>query len=146
MKNQINLTVGDWSDDGHGKSDTFTIKCNLNEEEIMKIMKQQNKKYKFNFVEDFFRNYEERTLSNKKWSRFKPFAESIYKKGFLSEDWIINEPLETYEDMFGDDGMDAGMYAEIFCYFIKDGHDDFQFEFIEDTSAEIRIGGYGLYH
>lgn len=125
-KNTITLTVGDWSDDGHGKTDTFLIKTKHNTKELNDAFKEGTRKIGFDLLKECD-EYEKNELSEK--------AESCLKKaGYYGN----NAPEEG--------GAYPEEYIEIYLFICKLGDPDFKYKLIKPEEGNyVNIGGYGLY-
>jgi len=74
MKNKIDLVIGDWSDDGHGKLDTIKISSNLSLREIQTAYNKGKKLVKFDPIQKLCSEYEDRQLFPKDLELLKKFG------------------------------------------------------------------------
>jgi hypothetical protein len=58
MKYKFKLPIGDWSDDGHGKCDYYTIESNINPEDLVEIVHNLDLKHKFSKICSEYEEYE----------------------------------------------------------------------------------------
>jgi hypothetical protein len=128
MTNTINLVVGDWSDDGHGKTDSYTIQTKTTRLELEKAFKKGQKIIGFNLDEDVCAEYEEYELKE-------------------SEADKIREHLPNFNIDDLDDGcyMDSESFAILYMEIAKLGDPTIEYE-IADNENSINIGGYGLFY
>jgi hypothetical protein len=129
-QNKIELIVGDWSNDGHGRTRMFTIASNLTKAELEKAYEAGVKIVGFDpkhFVEDYQQSY-------------LP-AEQILRLIELGiKDWVApddddDEDVEIYPDA----------YKDIWLFVAKLGNPEFEFE-LNVPSETIKVGGYGLFY
>lgn len=146
MKHIISLVLGDWSSDGHGKTDTVNIKSNLDKNELFKSYKKGSKKVGFNFIDEVCSDYEDGLLS-------KNYLNLLVKQGFtvdsLGNDISISNLIEVTEAFEADSeglDLDTETYTRIFLFITKLGNEKFQYEILKQKdSPTIEIGGYGLF-
>ncbi len=139
------LVLGDWSDDGHGKTDLVIIESNLDKEEIWAAYRKASKKLGFKLVEDVCADYEEGGIS-------QDYLKTLIENGLNIEkvfdtDYDLKEAKKVLE---GDDpdelvNLWTNSYTEIFLFIVKLGDPEFEYNIIEDDSSRINIGGYGLF-
>jgi hypothetical protein len=129
---RIKLVIGDWSCDGHEKSDDYYIESNLSKKEIEKAYKKGTKLLGFDFSEEIAECYEDSTLPKDKWEKFKELG---YTGGFDSEDQADENGVNIWLEEF----------LDLYLFIIQLGNPDFKYELVEEEDT-IHIGGYGLYH
>lgn len=128
MTYTLNLILGDWSHDGHEKTETITIKTNLSKEQIKSAYIKGSNLIGVDLIDEVAAEYEDSTLSLEYLEKFK-------KAGF-----------EPNEDMFykGFYELDTEEYTNLYFFVLKKGNENFEYEIIENE--DIDIGGYGLFH
>jgi hypothetical protein len=135
----INLLVGDWSHDGHEKTQKFTIESSLNQKELMKAYKKGCKIIGFDLTKDCCAEYEEFTL-------LREHKEKLKLNGFYKDPDQLNDLEEEEEKEYSEEDPENFMYADAFkdiwLFFIKTGNPSFTFNQKTET---INIGGYGLF-
>ena len=122
MNNVTNLVIGDWSDDGHGKTATITIKSNLTSKGIEKAFKVGAKKIGVD-ITSLCEDYEDYGLPDEAIAKLK-------KAGYEGDE----------EEGFLEAGYES--FAAIYLFTVKIG--DPSFEYKEVDGKNINIGGYGL--
>lgn len=70
LTNTINLVMGDWSNDGHCKTDTITIVCNLDKKALALAYKAGAKKLRVDVSKKVAEEYQDATLSKADWQKF----------------------------------------------------------------------------
>jgi len=152
--NKFYLVLGDWSDDGHGKSDKILLKSNKSVTEIQNAYKQSCKSTtcSFNHNDDFTgikRDYKESikycVCSEYQQTTLTPEIIKIFKKQncpFLkkleNDDYIVSQEI----------------FVKLLMWFISLSLPDFKCEEIEDdipvlngywdNNLNVQFG-YGLY-
>lgn len=116
--NQIKLTVGDWSGDGHEKTEDFTIHSSMTQEELSKAIK----KLKLMDIGNDCSEYEDNKLSEKSQKKLEK-AGIVYdnEEGLYPESWV-QTILEC----------------------VKHENPGSTFEIVQVPS--INVGGYGLFY
>lgn len=122
----VNLIVGDWSDDGHGKTETYAIESNIERNEIThaynKALKQNPK---LNDFEQLCEGYEDSSIPEE-------FLDELKRLGYQAPAWMEKE-LRISRDEF----------VDIYLFIVKVGNP--AFEYSKVRANEINIGGYGLF-
>ena len=129
----INLVMGDWSGDGHSKTETITILSNIDKKAVEKAYKAGTKKTNVNFSDDVASDYEDSTLPTE-------VVTKLAEHGFKIEDYSEDEEPTDRGYGIWTDG-----YALAWLFIAGVGNPDFKFEVIEDDSPNINIGGYGFF-
>lgn len=132
LKNTLTLTLGDWSADGHKETQTFTIRCNLTRDELLKAYKAGEKKTKVKFQDTVADEYEDNFMS-------VDIVEKLTKHGY---------DVKEFADRLDDDPRGYSLwtdgYAGTWLFIAKVGNPELEYEFC--TDADIHIGGYGLFY
>lgn len=140
---KITLVLGDWSNDGHGKTELFTIDSNLNTKEVLRAYKKVSKKLGFNFIEDVCADYQECSI-------YKEHIKILIQNGLKLEtvfldDWALKEAREVLESDGDDDiSLWTEPYIEIFLFIVKLGYPGFEYNHAK-SNQHINIGGYGFF-
>lgn len=138
MNHIISLVLGDWSGDGHSKTDIVNISSNLSKKEIEKAYSLGTKKIGFDLINDVCADYEDNNLSAEHWEILKKFG---YK-----EDNIPGDPVDEKDDHAGILVWSDG-FVDLYLFIVKLGNDTFQGKILEEKdNPTIRIGGYGLFY
>lgn len=143
------IVTGDWSDDGHGKSDQFTFNVNYNIDQIRKAYKKAQKKLKIAFD------------CNEK-GKYK-LCEA-YENDSLSKETInhlrqsgVNFDNIQFGTMVDEDGsqlMEPSEMAFLFLEVVKTEIPDLSYELVQEPESingywckDLNIGiGYGCYN
>lgn len=135
----ITLVIGDWSHDGHSKTDTISIKSNISIKEVENAYNFGKKVIKIDLVEDVCRGYEENFIE------FKDFQKFI-DAGFLETGFELNKnDLKSIKNKKTIEYVDSDLFVALYLFTVSCGNDKFKYEIIENNESQINIGGYGLY-
>jgi hypothetical protein len=163
--NKTTLVLGDWSDDGHGKTDRISITSNLDTKQIEKAYNKGAKKLGFNFVNDVANDYEDsllplphlKTLIEHGLDIEQAFDE--YELKFVKQALARETPVEEAEEEVvdeeeGDEDLledhEEGVhlwvdsFSYIYLFIVGLGDPKFVYKIVENGN-EINIGGYGLF-
>lgn len=133
----ITLITGDWSGDGHEKTDSITISSNLNMKELEAAFTRGEQVIGINFA-DQFSDYEANTLP----------CEMIQKmsKHF---DTGFNVPQDIDPDEVDSSRYDETLYSNDYTHLwleiAKIGNPELVYEYCK-TGLTLSIGGYGLFY
>jgi len=128
MDNIINLVIGDWSDDGHGKTHTVTVKSNLLKENIDRAYLEGVKKIGVD-ISEYCEDYEDTLVPMEALKKLETAGFDLYTLDGYGED---EEFGIWYED-----------FAKIWMFIAKTGNPDLILVPADPNS--INIGGYGLF-
>ena len=136
------LVAGDWSDDGHGKTDMAVIRSNLDSEQIGEAYEAGSKKLGFNFIDEVAADYEDSSIDLEKLKALVDAGMSI------KETFKYEYDIKEVEKVLADEDPEgyhlwAETYRDIYLFIVKLGNDDFRYEFSQGNT--INIGGYGLF-
>ena len=120
----INLVVGDWSDDGHGKVHVIPVESNKEVDDVMYAFDKGNEGVN---LEQYCSDYEDNMVPTKLIMEF------------VSEDLYLCDPDEEFHD------IESATYAEIWLGIARKGDPELVISVTEEELPEIRIGGYGLF-
>lgn len=127
----INLVVGDWSHDGHSKTETVTILSNLDKKALEKAYKKGSKKVGFDLETDVCADYEDMSMS-------EDISEKLKAAGIKPHDYVEEDEA----------GLSFSYNHEAFATLWLDiarlGNPDLKYEITADNNTTINIGGYGL--
>jgi len=130
----IQITLGDWSDDGHGKTSDIFYKCNMTGTEVEGLYNAAVKLHGIDITSECD-EYEDRELSEEYFKN----ARQIF--GSYPEVQKLLDSIE-YEDL----NMDHDSFAELYMWTAKLMSADLVFEQTRpDYDNIIRPGGYGLF-
>lgn len=135
MKFQLTLVVGDWSDDGHGKTQTFTIRTNRSPASIMSAYDRGSKKLGFDLSVDVASDYEDYLLDEEKWAAF-------VKHGLTDDDIVVSDGFESTSAYAL--SLYPAKFADLYLFIVKLGEPEFQCVSMGNSDS-IEIGGYGLF-
>lgn len=134
MNNIWKIPIGDWSDDGHGKCNWFTVKSNFTVEQARESYFKAVEKSNLDIADEIACDYRNSSVSQKVLELLPEFVECLDKKGLI-EDWNKDEEPEYYV-------VDAGSMAEIVCLFIQKFTPEFRYKIIEDTIPMLPFYGF----
>lgn len=146
--NTINLIVGDWSDDGHGKTDNITIMTNFTREQLEQVYNEGVGLVgvKLSNVCD---GYEDSFLSYEDWQKLSAAGltiENLHMDGYSYEEAI--KAITKQESIC----ISPEVFARIYLFIAEHGamqHSPrthgFIWNIINNNCNAINIGGYGFY-
>lgn len=130
LKNTINLVIGDWSDDGHGKTMNFTIVSNLTQRQIENAYEKGTKIVGFDLTEDVASEYQNNTLSIQNYEKLKSL-------GFKHKlDLCHSNDAECL-------WVSCDDFCEMYIFIVALGNKNFEHKHV--IGKQINIGGYGLF-
>lgn len=146
MNNLWNIPIGDWSDDGHGKCDWFTIKSNFTVEQAREAYFKSVEKSGVDICKEIACEYEDNSVSEKFLKVFPEFLE----KGLVKHNPDFND--EYNAEYYIEDLSDL---VEIICLFIQKYNLEFRYEILDipmlpfygydEKRRHIGYFGYGLF-
>lgn len=139
LPHMINLVLGDWSGDGHSKTETVTILSNLEKKDVAKAYKKGTKKVGFNLTEEVCAEYEDNNISRE---QVEKLAELGIPKDAYLDSYDLEQDEEDSEDGFS---LWTNGFAELWLRIAQLGNPDFKYEVTTHDSPNINIGGYGMY-
>lgn len=131
------LTVGDWSHDGHGRTEVRTILSNLTTNEIQEAYKKGAQQLDF----DLIKVIEERCHRHDDSKLFSEHVVKLERAGFVvkfENELEATEECETYYPICSWD------YFKIYLFMVSVGNPAFKHETIDSYKNNINIGGYDL--
>lgn len=129
MNHITNLVLGDWSGDGHDKSDVETISSNLTTEQIESAYKKGSKKLGFDLIEEVACDYEDSSLP-------EDIVAMLNVAGFK-----VEHEVGTFDGKL--DNLCTDSFLSIFLFVVRIGNPAFMCKPVHTQT--INIGGYGLY-
>ena len=129
---EIKLVVGDWSDDGHGKTEEFVIESNLTVKQVEKAYAKGAKKLGVDLKREVAVDFDTPVISKATLLKFYGQEKKIPDFYDLSED---------SKNLF----IDPLAYTELYLLTIKAGEPKFKYKFVDDRDNVVNIGGYGLF-
>lgn len=127
----IELVMGDYSRDGHEKTESIMVISNITLQELKEAYQIGTEKIGFDFIKTVAADYGDGSLSKEKFDKLRD-------AGLTEDDWFEEGedkfPLMYYKDAF----------AEIFLFICKLGNELFEYEYPKTDS--MHIGGYGLFN
>jgi hypothetical protein len=144
LTNEITLVLGDWSDDGHGKTDIQIIRSNLDHKALLKAYNKGSKKLGFNFIDDDCADYEDGSLPRD--HLVKLMEHGLKLEDIFDTDYDLKKARDLLEDEQSEDGIGLWVdsFSAIFLFIAKLGNKDFEYGFVREGSR-LNIGGYGLF-
>lgn len=146
MNNLWNIPIGDWSDDGHGRCDWFTIKSNFTVEQAREAYFKSVEKSGVDICKEVAYEYGNNSVSEKFLKAFPEFLE---------------KDLVKYDPEFNDYGFEYYIensfdLVELVCLFIQKYNPEFRYEIInlpmlpfygyDKKDRHIGHIGYGLFY
>lgn len=154
LPHRFTVNIGDWSDDGHGKTEEYVFGCNKPMKDVVSAFKKASKSLKLVIPTTIFEDYEDRSLTAKAYFE-------IFDSGY---DMLhgFNEPKErarrekelpdeTWEDMLKYPQVDKEELALYILWFCQQG--DSSLVFSQETADKLfgfsgiqDNAGYGLFN
>lgn len=128
MKHLLKVILGDWSDDGHGKTKTFIIECNLSEQDLNRAYRAGVEIIGFDFKEEVASDYDDATIN-------RGLLKILRSKG-------VKISFEDYDPDDYEICIDPDDYLEMYMGVCKLGNPNLNYQV--RSLPEIRAGGYGL--
>lgn len=144
------LVLGDWSNDGHGKSSEILLESNKTVKDIQLTYKRSVKLTGVNFSKDVCGGYEDSKLSKPVYDKFCTFG--LTKELLMSFDEGELE-IEDFESG-GELRLSQEMFIKLWIWFVKLSDPELQINIVEDDIPPINgywstvlneNFGYGLY-
>ena len=127
------VTIGDWSDDGHGKTDTHLINSSLSKDDMEKAYKAGCEVIGFDMVDSLCEEYEQGSVEKE---TVEAFASSGLDLLALADKWDREEYAEH-------GGLSVrGLWVAMWLHVCRLGAADLVAFHIAE--ANVNIGGYGL--
>ena len=130
----INILVGDWSADGHGKTETETYTSNYAADDIEQFYSEAVEKLGFDITK-YFDSYEDDTIEQ---SILDPVIDRLYEP--LSKTALLVAATWDEDDTVYH--LDPSIMIEIWTAMASFAGADL----VKVTIQDIRIGGYGLFY
>lgn len=127
----VNLVVGDWSHDGHCKTEVITISSTFNKTQLERAYKKGTQKIGFDLTEDVCSKYEDMSVP-------VDVIDKLRASGVKVED-LIEQNENTWSFAFN-----CEAFAEVWLEIAKLGSPELEYEFCSIDDPNINIGGYGL--
>lgn len=128
IKHCINLSLGDWSHDGHCKTSVFTIQSSLGYKELEGAYKKGVEIVGLDIREEIAFEYEDNKISQEDLNKLRVQGYDV------KLDEVYNDKTSYY--------LDENTFVDMFLWVVKKGNPKFKYEFVNATLA---IGGYGLF-
>lgn len=144
---KFKITLGDPSDDGHGKTETYIIQSNRPLEEVRKAYSLACRISGIKFHNEICADYEDHSLSKDQIEKFENiginviglmFGNSEYDPDYEDSGWL---EMDTYVELLL---CFITLYtSELKLIIVSDELEDF--EFYDDKYGYISHFGYGLF-
>lgn len=128
----IEITVGDWCNDGHGRSDRYFYDINLNSDQELRAAYNKGAKLLDIPLDRLCRGYQDSYFPRKPYNELVALGLPDECEYYYSED-------ENGKIMTPD------VYVEAYMIIAKAGNPELEYSIITADSNVIHIGGYGLY-
>lgn len=136
---QIQLVVGDWSDDGHGKTSTVVVEADCGKKHLEAAFKRGVEKLGVD-VTDACEDYDDDEMPRTVYNTIKAVDPDL-----VTDSWS-KLCFDDEEDHFEEDVvyMAPDMYAVLWMLTAKAGDPDLKWSIVADV-PKINIGGYGFF-
>lgn len=155
LSHKFSLPIGDWSDDGHGKTETFIFGCNKPMTAVVEAFNKAAKKFPSEtHPTSIFSDYEDHSLSAEDYFAIFDVGYDLLA-GFNEPEErarrVKELPTETWEEILEYPQVQQEELARYVLWFCKQG--DSELVFSEETPTEALFGhsgirdhcGYGLF-
>jgi hypothetical protein len=129
--NNITVVIGDWSNDGHGQTETYHLQSNYSIDKIKTLIKEFQSKFGFDPTDKYCCNYQESYLTLNDIEELIPILGKDYFKYY-------NKIYDVYH-------LDTLTYTALVFDLLKTIDFEFEYEIIKDRTNRLTIGGYGLF-
>lgn len=133
---EILLVLGDWSADGHGKTENIIVNSTLNRKELEEAYKAGAEILNIDVSEECCADYEDGSIEKEIFNKFLELNPSLPD----FDGWGCND-----DDR--DDGcisISNEQFAAMYMITCKVGNPSLVWTFSEVNETSINIGGYGL--
>lgn len=131
---QYQIVLGDWSDDGHGKTETHTVVIHgdVTREQLAENYKRNVERVGFNPIDTIAVEYEEPYI-------FEKDVHLLTAAGFTKK--VVDERYRAreYDDAYY---IDNDELIPIIMYFFLDRLEDVSWEELKEKELPMLIGGY----
>lgn len=130
---KITLEVGDWSNDGHSQSDTFTVESSLDAKALKKAYAKGTKKIGFDLSADVCKKYEDSQIPMRCWDKLIALEFDDKNRECIIDAW--DSGVYVTQELF----------VDMWIFICQLGNPDLKIE-ICHNGEWIEIGGYGLFY
>ena len=131
----VNLVVGDWSADGHGKTDTFSIKTTFSVADVELAYLQGAQKLGHDIRKSCCQNYEDSCIPI-------DIMNSLFEHGFDKNSLERSSDFE--EEEYDGFPINQEDWVKIFLFTCKLGDPNFKYSYVKGCT--LNIGGYGFFY
>lgn len=133
----VDLVVGDWSHDGHEKTNVVAVKINVTPNELRSAYENGTKEVGFDLTRDVAADYKDNVLSNE---RMKVLVANGYDEFTVERVEYDNDS----SDYTGDYRLRVDSFVDVWLFIAKLGDPSLTYEIVNNDS--VNIGGYGLFY
>jgi hypothetical protein len=138
MKYEIELIVGDWSCDGHEKSENFIVRCSLSKNQLEKAYKAAVKRIGLDPSEDLARDYEDHKFP-------REYFDKLVAAGIMiTSDDFDHDGADDADDTTCDFRFGTDTFVDLYMKVAQSENSQLTYEHV--TPPSIHIGGYGLFY
>ena len=138
LNNTWKIPIGDWSDDGHGKCDWFTVKSNFTVEQARDAYFKAVEASGLDIAKEIAHDFEDSGVSERIIELLPEFLEYLFERGLIV-DWSDDEEPEYHVE-------ETSAMAEIVCCFIKRYNSEFEYKIVEDSIPMLPFYGFDEKH
>jgi hypothetical protein len=141
MSDTFNIIVGDWSDDGHGKTDTQLVTTVTTFSDVQNAWTAVNKNLKNTYgftLEDVCQDYEDNLLTKQQSDAFIAMGINLSEFAEDAEDYV--------EDGESEFALDSDSFVELVIRLINQHNPLLGLSKAPYSHRkDLRVGGYGLF-
>lgn len=138
----VRMIVGDWSGDGHEKTENFSIVSNRSQQEIVAAHDKTIKSLKYDPLSDLD-EYEVQFLSKKSINCFVELGVTWESIGWDVPSPALGRSSDVIDQSINDD---IGTEDVVALYMVLAAVSDPDLRYANRKSDYIHVGGYGIFH
>lgn len=143
MEHLVQVVVGDWSNDGHGRTETFFIRSSLNGYELDAAHRAGSSIVGFSLKDDICSGYDNCLITRTQLLKLQELGMTYETENRTdNEDDVV---MTDYRDREIEPSFYIGRedYFNFYLFIATLGNPEFKFELIKP--GKVNIGGYGLF-
>lgn len=148
---KLKVTLGDWSNDGHGMTEVFIVDLPtvINQSELEEMYNLGAGVIGFDLIKQVCRNYEDNRIDLGWYDRLTTLGYEPYDFKKEAGKWDSYPEFDEGEYAY----LTTELYLDIYMFFVSVGYekmigtnDSFGYRVVSDDMPQVTIGGYGLFY
>lgn len=142
MEHLVQVVVGDWSNDGHGRTETFFIRSSLNGSELARAHAAGSSIVGFSLKDDVCTGYENSLITKAQLLKLQELGMTYETENRTDDEDLITT---DYRDREIEPSFYIGRedFFNFYLFIATLGNPEFKYELIKP--GKVNIGGYGLF-